>query len=73
MKLKPSEYLQLSRQSCHIGGYVSRLRSLQTTQLPVESIREVCNDIYTGVDEFLLLVEKLENRAKRRELKSETV
>lgn len=69
MTLLPSEYLQLSREAGHIGGYVSCLRSLQSTRLPVERIREICNDIYNNVDSFLLTVEKLENKAKRRETK----
>ena len=70
MNLNQNEYIQLAEEARRIGGYVSALRSLGSTKLSVERIREISNDVYTSVDNFLLLVEKLENKAKRREKKS---
>ncbi len=66
MNLKGTEYLQLAEEARHLGGYVAVLRSLATSRLPTGRIREVCNDAYNSLDEFLQLVEKMEKRAEKR-------
>ena len=66
MNLKGTEYLQLAEEARHIGGYVAVLRSLASSRLPTERIRELCNDAYNSLDAFLAQVERLEKRAEKR-------
>lgn len=73
MNLKTSEYLQLSEEARHIGGYVAVLRSLASSRLPTERIRELCNDAYNSLDAFLAQVERLEKRAQKREKNEKAV
>ena len=73
MNLKGTEYLQLAEEARHLGGYVAVLRSLASSRLPTERIRELCNDAYNSLDAFLTQVEKLEKRAEKREKNEKAV
>lgn len=55
------EYHRLAGQAKHIQGKVSVLQSLKSTKLTSHKIREICNDLYLRVGEFLVVLEKIEN------------
>lgn len=55
------EYHRLTGQAKHIQGKVSVLLSLKSTKLSSQKIREICDNIYSTVDEFLIVLEQIEN------------
>ena len=66
MNLKPTQYHRLGNNARKILGKLSQLIALRTRELPVDTIRQLCGEIYLEVDEFLELVDKFEKYNNRR-------
>lgn len=66
MNLKPTQYHRLGNTARKILGKLSSLIALRSRELPVETIRQLCGDIYLEVDEFLELVDRFEKSNSRR-------
>jgi len=66
MNLKPSQYHRLGNNARKILGKLSQLIALRSRELPVDTIRQLCGEIYLEVDEFLELVDKFEKCNNRR-------
>lgn len=66
MNLKPSQYHRLGNNARKILGKLSQLIALRSRELPVDTIRQLCGEIYLEVDEFLELVDKFEKYNNRR-------
>lgn len=66
MNLKPTQYHRLGNNARKILGKLSQLIALRSRELPVDTIRQLCGEIYLEVDEFLELVDKFEKCNNRR-------
>lgn len=66
MNLKPTQYHRLGNNARKILGKLSQLIALRSRELPVDTIRQLCGEIYLEVDEFLELVDKFEKYNNRR-------
>lgn len=56
-KLKKRKLVQEAR---HIQGSLSALLALEKTDLTVQKIREIANDIYNKTDNFLKTLDEME-------------
>lgn len=72
MKFNLGEYHHLALQARKIQGRISCLQCLQTNQLSSQKIREICNDAYNEIDNFLILLEQLEKGRENESKKSLT-
>ena len=66
MNLKPTQYHRLGNNARKILGKLSQLIALRSRELPVDTIRQLCGEIYLEVDEFLELVDKFEKYNNQR-------
>lgn len=66
MNLRPTQSHSLGNYARKILGKLSQLIALRTRELPVETIRQLCGELYLEIDEFLELVDRFEKYNRRR-------
>lgn len=64
--LKPAQYRKLGDRARKMLGKLSQLIALRSREFPVETIRQLCGELYLEIDEFLELVDMYERNNRRR-------